>query len=56
MGGLKTWDYIAAPGALVLVYVGHKHSGAYKWITWGVAAWLLYGVYQDYTAGTSASS
>lgn len=49
MGNLSTTDYIEAAIAAGLLYWGlRKGSGLAKWGAIGVAAYLAYGVYQDY--------
>jgi uncharacterized membrane protein len=52
---LGTTDYIEAAAAAGLVWYGLKKSGLEKWALLGLSAYLLYGVYQDYSAAPTAA-
>jgi hypothetical protein len=54
MGNLTTTDYIEAAAAVGLVWYGFKKSGLEKWGLIAIGAYLAYGVYQDFSATTSA--
>jgi hypothetical protein len=55
MGNLSTTDYIEGAAAVGLVYWGVKKSGWEKWALLAIAAYLAYGVYQDYSGGTTST-
>jgi uncharacterized membrane protein len=54
MGNLTSTDYIEGAAAVGLLWYGMKKSGLEKWALIGLGAYLLYGVYQDYSGTATA--
>ena len=53
MGNLGTTDYIEGAIAAGAAYYAFKKTGWEKWALLGLAAYLAYQVYTDYSATTS---
>jgi hypothetical protein len=55
MGNLSTTDYIEAAIAAGLIWYGIKKSGIEKYALLGIAAYLAYGVYTDYSSAPASA-